>query len=99
MGRVCEGNASESDHDGRGVVRVLVGAEADFCRVYRLDGEVGAKKEGGMSSAVAGVVGAMVTLNGVALVGGSHLRDDAEAGYEREKGPIPPQRLQERRRA
>ncbi|KAK1830196.1 putative lysosomal acid phosphatase [Podospora conica] len=45
-------------------------SEVDFCKVYEVDGEIGAKREGGMSSAVAGVVGALVTLGVVALVGG-----------------------------
>ncbi|KAM5344823.1 hypothetical protein ACJ41O_010685 [Fusarium nematophilum] len=58
------------------------GAEEDFCAAYETDdddggddeesaeSEDGGKSKGGMSNAVAGVIGAMVTLGVVAIVGG-----------------------------
>ncbi|KAK0753706.1 histidine phosphatase superfamily [Schizothecium vesticola] len=68
-------------------------SEVDFCKVY---GEVGAKKEGGMSTAVAGVVGAAVTLGVVALVGGFVFMMVRRRGSRGEKGGIPAQRLGEK---
>lgn len=64
-------------------------SEVDFCKVYRLEGEVGAKKKGGMSSAVAGVVGAAVPLGIVALVGGFIFMTVRRRGSRGEKGEIP----------
>ncbi|RKK24446.1 hypothetical protein BFJ65_g2383 [Fusarium oxysporum f. sp. cepae] len=52
------------------------GAEEDFCAAYKDDDETAegesenkTSKKGGMSNAVAGVIGAMVTLGVVAIVG------------------------------
>lgn len=72
-------------------------SEADFCKVYQVDGEaVGAKKEGGMSTAVAGVVGAMVTLGVVALVGGFVFMIVRRRGSRGGKGGVPAQRMAEK---
>lgn len=71
-------------------------SEVDFCKVYQVDGEVAAKKEGGMSSAVAGVVGAMVTLGVVALVGGFVFLMVRRRRSGGEKGGIPAERLGEK---
>lgn len=71
-------------------------SEVDFCKVYQGDGEVAAKKEGGMSSAVAGVVGAMVTLGVVALVGGFVFLVVRRRRSGGEKGGIPAERLGEK---
>lgn len=72
-------------------------SEVDFCKVYQVDGEaVGAKKEGGMSTAVAGVVGAMVTLGVVALVGGFVFMIVRRRGSRGGKGGVPAQRMAEK---
>lgn len=72
-------------------------SEVDFCKVYQVDGEaVGAKKEGGMSTAVAGVVGAMVTLGVVALVGGFVVMIVRRRGSRGGKGGVPAQRMAEK---
>lgn len=72
-------------------------SEVDFCKVYQVDGEaVGAKKEGGMSTAVAGVVGAMVTLGVVALVGGFVFMIVRRRGSRGGKGGVPAQRMTEK---
>lgn len=71
-------------------------SEVDFCKVYQVDGEVAAKKEGGMSTAVAGVVGAMVTLGVVALVGGFVFMMVRRRGSRGGKGEIPAQRMAEK---
>lgn len=71
-------------------------SEVDFCKVYQVDGEVAAKKEGGMSSAVAGVVGAMVTLGVVALVGGFVFLMVRRRRSGGGKGGIPAERLGEK---
>lgn len=71
-------------------------SEVDFCKVYQVDGEVAAKKEGGMSTAVAGVVGAMVTLGVVALVGGFVFLIVRRRGSRGGKGEIPAQRMAEK---
>lgn len=72
-------------------------SEVDFCKVYQVDGEaVGAKKEGGMSTAVAGVVGAMVTLGVVALVGGFVFMIVRRRGSRGGEGGVPAQRMAEK---
>lgn len=71
-------------------------SEVDFCKVYQGDGEVAAKREGGMSSAVAGVVGAMVTLGVVALVGGFVFLMVRRRRSGGGKGGIPAERLGEK---
>lgn len=72
-------------------------SEVDFCKVYQVDGEaVGAKTEGGMSTAVAGVVGAMVTLGVVALVGGFVFMIARRRGSRGGKGGVPAQRMAEK---
>lgn len=72
-------------------------SEVDFCKVYQVDGEVAAKKEeGGMSTAVAGVVGAMVTLGVVALVGGFVFLMVRRRRSSGEKGAVSAQRLGEK---
>lgn len=71
-------------------------SEVDFCKVYQVNGEVAAKKEGGMSTAVAGVVGAMVTLGVVALVGGFVFLIVRRRGSRGGKGEIPAQRMAEK---
>lgn len=72
-------------------------SEVDFCKVYQVDGEaVGAKEEGGMSTAVAGVVGAMVTLGVVALVGGFVFMIVRRRGSRGGKGGVPAQRVAEK---
>lgn len=72
-------------------------SEVDFCKVYQVDGEaVGAKKEGGMSTAVAGVVGAMVTLGVVALVGGFVFMIVRRRRSRGGKGGVPAQRMAEK---
>lgn len=72
-------------------------SEVDFCKVYQVDGEVAAKKEeGGMSTAVAGVVGAMVTLGVVALVGAFVFLMVRRRRSSGEKGAVSAQRLGEK---
>lgn len=71
-------------------------SEVDFCKVSQGDGEVAAKREGGMSSAVAGVVGAMVTLGVVALVGGFVFLMVRRRRSGGGKGGIPAERLGEK---
>lgn len=45
-------------------------SDADFCKAYAVDSQVESKRNGGgVSNAVAGVIGAMVTLGVVAVVG------------------------------